>query len=717
MSEIYNGDSQGFDLMCDGYIDYAKEVISHRSVPDLRDGLKPIGRRCLYATSKLNNKSFSKSVTVLGEILKLHPHGDTSVYGSLCTIVDSNGTMNLPLFEGQGNFGRVYSSGSPAAPRYTKTKLNSYSELYLRDINAVEMVVSEEGDGFEPVVLPVRFPSALINGTSGMAVSVATAIPSFNLNDVIEITQDIIKTGEPSRNIVPDFPTGGILVSDESELAKIMLTGKGRLKIRAKVEIEGKVILVKEVPFGKTVENIIKNIDKAEISGIQSAFDASGSTSDTLLKITCKTQKVVDQVLLALYKHRILQTSFSSNMLFIKDKEPLYLGVKDTILHWLDWRRSVVKLKFEKLIDSLKEEEERLVYFTQLVRNLEWRDTYTDTVVKNGKKAGSTYLKGIFPDIDDSNCEWIADRNIASFNKGERYETRLATLLETKSEYQNVLKDIDTYILNDLEEVKNECRGVSARRTEVTYYDYKFTTNREKEPEDDSFCVYTVYKDGFLTKTRSGDNIDNKEVLTEIHAQANSILIGFDCFGRVLRVYGTDIPFTQKGSNGVYLNNYFEVPEDEEDYSIPYMSLLDGTKKMIVYKDGYAGFLDTSEWLDKTKKSKTLLNGVCRHVFDKLLEVYEEDEIPEYMLFVDDTQPKGVKLGLVKSSGIKEVGRITRTRILPGRDIETKYIKPLSSKEAFYGDLNIADLLDKFKYVDLDKVGLRRADEGRYLVD
>jgi len=252
----------------------------------------------------------------VGEIAKLHPHGDSSVYGALCNMTDKNGSMNVPVFVGQGHFGRVYSSSTPAAPRYTKSKLAETAQDYLRDMDACNLIPAEEGDGVEPEVFPVRYPAALVNGTSGMAVSVSTMIPSFNFKDVIELTQEYLKKGKCETIISPDYPTGGILVKDDAELTKIMLTGKGKIKIRAKVEIQGKEILVQEVPYGKTTESIIKAIDKAEIQGIQSVQSDKGLNSDNLIKINCKSKKVVETVLMQLYKHRILQTSISSNMLF-----------------------------------------------------------------------------------------------------------------------------------------------------------------------------------------------------------------------------------------------------------------------------------------------------------------------------------------------------------------------------------------------------------------
>ena len=679
-SSLYNGSSEGFTELHNGYIDYAKEVIARRSVPDIRDGLKPVGRRIIYACSKQKDifNSLTKCGTLVGKVMEIHPHGDSSIYQALCNMTDKYGGMNVPPFKGQGNFGEVHSTDGAAAMRYTKAKLDDVAKDYLRDMSACNMVQSEEGEGTEPEVFPVRFPTALVNGTSGMAVSVSTMIPSFNMLDVIELTQEYIKKGECSTLITPDFPTGGIIVKDDAEIAKIMHTGKGRLKIRAKVEIVGKEILVKEVPYGKTVEGILTAIDRAEIQGIQNVSDGAGLNSDNLIIITCKTLKVVESVLLQLYKHRILQTSFSSNMLFVENEEPVITGVYGVIERWVAWRRNIVIKKFTQSMNDIASELIQLDYFIRLIQNAEWRDTYTDKVIQVSKAEGKTYLKEIFEDIPEDVAQWIAERPLSAFNNGGRYLNRYNDLKNTEKEYQGYIDNVDEYIYQDLEDLKKTRKEYFTRRTEETYLDYRFSKISDSEIEDDSFCVYTIYKDGFMTKTRSTETIEGKEVLNQISAQANSTLIGFDCFGRVLRVFGTEIPFTNIGDNGEYLPRYFEA-DGFEGYRIMYMGLLDGTKRMLVYRDGFIGFLDTSEWVGK-KKIRTVQRGVDLNVYNLLLEVIEEEDYPEYLLVADDHLGK-VRFGVTKVDTIREASRKSRARVFSGNNLDIKYLAGMSYME------------------------------------
>lgn len=727
-NNLYNGSSEGFHELCDGYIDYAKEVIAKRSVPSVFDGLKPVGRRTVYACSLQKGifDSFFKCGTLVGKVMEYHPHGDSAIYLALCGMTDSHMGMCAPIFEGQGDLGSEFSTDKPAAMRYTKAKLGEIAKDYLRDMEACVMIPSEEGEGHEPKVLPVRFPAALTNGTSGMAVSVSTSTPSFNFLDVINLTQERIKKGECTTVITPDFPTGGIIVKNDAELVKIMRTGVGKLKIRAKVEIAGKEILVKEVPYGRTVEGIIKAIDRANITGLQSASDDTGQNSDTLIRITCKTMKIVESVLMQLYKHRILQNTFSSNMLFVENEEPLFTGVYGVIDKWLEWRRGIVRTLITKDLDRIRPELERLSYFMRLVNNPEWKAEMLERLAYKSKQKGREYLQEIFEDIPQSVVDWIIGRDVPAYNNGDRYANRYEDLLSLQKENEDYLSDIDSYIYNDLELLKKERSQYFDRRTTETYYDYRFSKISDSEIVDDSFCVYTLYEDGFLTKTREEVGGSGKKALCTIKAQANSTLIGFDCYGQLLRVYGEDIPFTAYGERGEYLPKYFGVEGFDGDYRIMYLGLLDGTKRMLIYSDGFVGFLDTSEFVGK-KKIKTVLRGVDDHVYDSLVEVVEESEytkadsegsrvLEDYLVVADDSGRK-VRFGVTKIDNIREASRKSRAKVFGGKDLDIGYCAFMSYMEL------IQFMEDPFNFVDrLKPLGNRRVygdesvimKEGRY---
>lgn len=676
MSNIYNGPSECIDTLIDGYMEYSEEVILRRAIPDMRDGLKKVHRRILYAmkAGKMD-QSLVKSLKIVGDAGKIHPHGDSSVYGAECLMTDENGSNNIAFLHGIGNFGKVYSNIKPAHQRYTKAMLNEYADDLFRDSDVMELIPSEEGDGVEPKVLNAIYPVVLVNGSSGIAVGTATMMPSFNFIDVLELTKKYIIKGklEVEDAIIPDFPAGGVLVCNREEIAKIMMTGHGKLKIRAKVEIEGMNILVKEVPVGKTAEGIVDAINKAEIRDIKEAIVALGRGSTNKVIITCKTKRAVEPVLLELYRRNILQNTFASNMFVVNDNEPAMMGVFDVVEEWTKWRKKVLKTKFEKLLADVQVEKHQLTSLMSLIGDEEKKDEFVRRATKEGKQSAIAYLKEVVNDITNGECDWIYDRGLGVFHRGGSYAKRLENLIESEKVWRKNLSDLEGYIVSELDELLRERRDKFPRKTEITYKDYKFSrVSNAVEIEDDSFCTYTLMKNGFLTKdryVRTGD-----DVFCSISARANSILIGFDNYGRVFRVIGKEIPFTD--DNGVYLPKYLGVESDIEEnygYRVLYLCELDGSKKTLVYRDGYIGFFDTSEFVGK-KNTRIIDKGVCTAVMDQLLEVFEEGEVPEYLLLADDTSDD-IKLGVVVMNTVPERSRTSRAKVLQGKDINTKYLK------------------------------------------
>lgn len=680
-NDIYNGSSEGFNFLLDGYMDYSKEVIARRAIPDLRDGLKPVQRRILYSAKLADKGELQKCVTFVSNAMKYHAHGDSSVWSAMSLLTDVNGSWNAPVIKGMGNFGRVESKAPPAAYRYPKAMLHPNADEYFKEKDVFEMIQSEEGDGVEPVVLYPSYPAILVNGTAGIAVSVGTRIPSFNMVDVLEITKKYITEGklDPIKDIIyPDFPTGGVLVKTDSEVAKIMATGRGKLKIRANVEILGNEIIVKEVPYGKTVEGIVDQIKDSDIKEIKSVMNTMGNNSNGLITIVCRSKRVVEWVLLELYRRNILQNYFASNILVINDGKPYIYGVHKIVEEWHKFRKSVIVKKFKNELEGIKEELEILDYFIRLISNNEWRDTYVVKATKVSKAEADRYLHEIFQDIPDNVCTWINGRAISAFNNGGRYLNRYQDLSDYQVYCKDMLEHPDKYIVEELNELikKNKGTAQGSRKTFISSTDYKFSKIVEAENiEDDSPCTYTLTKDGFLFKTREGYGINEDAIMWQFRGQANSVLVGFDNYGRVLRLSGTDVPFTLPNSNGLYLPKVFDATF-ETSYKILYMGICDGKKLMLVYRDGYVGFIDTSEWLDK-KVVKISSKGVCLAVMDKLLEVYEEEDFPQCLILADDTG-KNIKLGVVKTEDIPMRGRQSRAKIFGGTHIDTKYIKGCS---------------------------------------
>jgi DNA gyrase subunit A len=334
------------DEMKTSYLDYAMSVIVSRAIPDLRDGLKPVHRRILYAmyeTGNTSDKSYRKSARAVGEVMgKYHPHGDSAIYDSLVRMAQ-NFSMSVPLLDGQGNFGSM-DGDSAAAMRYTEVKMEKVANSLLADIekNTVDFQDNYDGKDREPTVLPSRFPNMLVNGAGGIAVGMATNIPPHNLGEIIDATLALINSSETSiaelMKIVPapDFPTGALILGTAGA-KKAYTEGRGSVIIRSKTKIEEIrkdrwAIVVSEIPYQVNKSNLIEKIAEVgkdrKIEGIAHVQDESDRLGVRIV-IELKRDATPEVVLNQLYKFTQLQTSFGCNMLALNGGRPEQLNLKD----------------------------------------------------------------------------------------------------------------------------------------------------------------------------------------------------------------------------------------------------------------------------------------------------------------------------------------------------------------------------------------------------
>ena len=340
------------------YIDYAMSVIVGRALPDVRDGLKPVHRRILHSMNDLGldpSKGYRKCARIVGEVLgKYHPHGDTSVYDALVRMAQDF-SMRYMLVDGHGNFGSV-DGDSAAAMRYTEARMNKIAVEMLRDINknTVDFIPNFDGEEKEPVVLPSRYPNLLVNGSSGIAVGMATNIPPHNLGEIIDGT--IMLIDNPETTILelmtvikgPDFPTGAIVMG-KSGIRAAYETGRGKVIVRAKAEIEEEngrhKIIVTEIPYqvnkAKLIENIADLVKDKKIVGISDLRDESDRDGMRIV-IELKKDANPNVVLNLLYKHTKMQDTFGVNMLALVNNEPQVLNIKQVLSYYIDFQKEVV---------------------------------------------------------------------------------------------------------------------------------------------------------------------------------------------------------------------------------------------------------------------------------------------------------------------------------------------------------------------------------------
>src|SRR5271167_2712193 len=354
------------------YIDYSMSVIVGRALPDVRDGLKPVHRRIMYAMHSeglASNKKYSKCAGVVGEVLKkYHPHGDSAVYDALVRMVQDFSLLH-PLIDGQGNFGSV--DGDPAAAyRYTEARLSKVAEEMLADIDqgTVDFIANFDGQTTEPTVLPGRIPNLLVNGSSGIAVGMATNIPPHNLSETCEATIALIKDPKlDTKEILkimkgPDFPTAGI-VRGKTGIKDYFETGRGSLRVQAKTEIEDikgnrQAIIITELPYQvnkatllETIADLVRDKKIPDISDIRDESDRKGMR----VVIEVKRDGNANVVLNQLFKHTQMETTFGVILLSLVDGRPRVLGVRDMLGHFIQHRKVVVtrrtKFQLRKALD------------------------------------------------------------------------------------------------------------------------------------------------------------------------------------------------------------------------------------------------------------------------------------------------------------------------------------------------------------------------------
>ena len=438
------------DEMKTSYIDYAMSVIIGRALPDVRDGLKPVHRRILYAMYDLNNvhnKPHKKSARIVGEVLgKYHPHGDTAVYDAIVRMAQDF-SQRYPLIDGHGNFGSI-DGDSAAAMRYTEARLQSYSEEMLDDIEKKTISFSPNFDGTleEPIVLPAKIPNLLVNGSSGIAVGMATNIPPHNLKEVVGAIIALIENPEITVDELvadhvkgPDFPTGAY-ITNRKEMAEIYKTGRGRVIMRSVVDIETdekknkNFIIISEIPYqvnkAKLVEDIADLINEKKVEGVSDIRDESNREGIRVV-IELKRGEEPDLILNHLYKHTNLQTSFGVIMLAIVDQKPRVLNLKEILNLFLSHRFEVItnRTKFE-----LKKAEDRMHILEGLRIAIENIDDVI-AIIKASKNAEEAKLALISNfDFSDLQAQSIVDMRLRALTGLE--------IEKIENEYQELMKRI-----------------------------------------------------------------------------------------------------------------------------------------------------------------------------------------------------------------------------------------------------------------------------------
>ena len=645
------------DTMEESYINYAMSVIASRALPDVRDGLKPVQRRILYSMSELNNtpdKPHRKCARIVGDTMgKYHPHGDSSIYGALVNMAQDWATR-YPMVDGHGNFGSVDGDGA-AAMRYTEARLSKISMEMLADIgkDTVDFVPNFDETEKEPTVLPSRYPNLLVNGTTGIAVGMATNIPPHNLREVIgavvkiidnRVEEDRDTTIEEILDVVkgPDFPTGGMILGTAG-IEEAYRTGRGKIRVRAVTDIEpmpnGKNrIVVTELPYmvnkARLIEKIAELVKEKRIDGITDLRDESDRQG---MRVCIELRKDVNPnvILNQLFKHTQLQDTFGVIMLALVNNEPKVLNLLDMLKYYLKHQEDVVtrRTKFE-----LNKAEERAHILQGLLIALDNIDEVI-SIIRGSRttQEAKTRLMERFG-LTDAQSQAIVDMRLRSLTglEREKLEAEYKELMARIAELKAILADEKKL----LGVIKEEIMVISAkygddRRTSIGYDEYDISME-DLIPVTNTVITMTklgyikrMSVDNFKNQNRGGKGIKGMQTIDEdyiedlILTKNHNYIMFFTNTGRVYRLKAYAIPEAGRTARGTAIVNLIQLLPGEKITAIISMKEYDDEKFLFMATRN--GMVKKTPMREYANVRKTGLQAIVLRENDELIEVKATD--------------------------------------------------------------------------------------------
>jgi DNA gyrase subunit A len=688
------------------YIDYAMSVIVGRALPDVRDGLKPVHRRILFSMYELGlspDKGYRKCARIVGDVLgKYHPHGDTSVYDALVRMAqDFN--MRYPLVDGHGNFGSVDGDGA-AAMRYTESKMGKITMELLREINknTVDFGPNFDGEEEEPLVLPSRFPNLLVNGSSGIAVGMATNIPPHNLGEVIDGIVMLIENSEitvldlMTKIKGPDFPTSGIILGTAG-IREAYETGRGKILVRAKTSIEEEKgrqsIIVTELPYqvnkARLVENIADLVKDKKIEGIYDLRDESDRDGMRMV-IELKKDANANVILNQLYKHTKLQDTFGVIMLALVNNEPQVLNLKQVLVHYIDFQKEVIRRRTQFDLDKalarahiLEGLRIALDHIDQVIALI--RSSRTTEIARNG-------LMEAFG-LSEKQAQSILDLRLQRLTGLEREKI--------EDEYNALMKDIAYY----REVLANEELVLNIIRDELIEIKAKYSDERrtaiERNPNDidiedliqEQEVVITLTHSGYIKRILADTYTAQKRGGRGIQAMAtkeddfvehifitstHNHLLFFTNLGRVYRLKGYELPEAGRSAKGTNLVNILPLNPGEKIQAIMPVKEFEEDKFLVMAtKEGIIKKTDLTQYSAIRKNG---LNAINLRDGDELIGVRMTDGQSEILIVTEngysmrfnesDVRPMGRTATGVKAITLRETDiAVSMNVIAEGEDV------------------------------------------------
>lgn len=576
------------------FLDYAMSVIVARALPDVRDGLKPVHRRILYAMNDLgmtSDKAYKKSARIVGEVIgKYHPHGDTAVYFTMVRMAQDFSYRNM-LVDGHGNFGSV-DGDMAAAMRYTEARMSKISMELLRDINkdTIDYADNYDGSEREPVILPARFPNLLVNGSSGIAVGMATNIPTHHLGEVIDGVLALSNDPDISiRELMeyipgPDFPTAGMIMG-RSGIRRAYESGRGSITVRGRVDIEEKkngkeTIVITEIPYqvnkARLVERIAELAREKKIDGITSLNDESDRSG---MRIIIEVRRDISASVIVnnLFKMTALQTTFGINMLALVDNHPKVLNLKEILYYYLEHQKVVIRRRTEF---ELRKAEAR----AHILEGLRIALDNIDAIIKliRGSKTSDVAKEGLMTqfNLSDKQAQAILDMRLQRLTglEREKIEEEYQNLVALINDLKAILADderILEIIREELEEIK--VKYADKRRTEILAGDLVSLEDEDLIPEEE--VAITLTKRGYIkrlplstyrSQRRGGRGIQGMSTHEDdfvehlVATSTHDTLLFFTNTGKVYRSKGYEVPEYGRTAKGIPIINLLGIESQEQ---------------------------------------------------------------------------------------------------------------------------------------------------------
>ena len=672
------------------YIDYAMSVIASRALPDVRDGLKPVQRRVLYSMIELNNgpdKPHRKSARIVGDTMgKYHPHGDSSIYGALVNMAQP-WSLRHPLVDGHGNFGSVDGDGA-AAMRYTEARLSKISMELLADINkdTVDFVPNFDETEKEPSVLPSRFPNLLVNGTTGIAVGMATNIPPHNLREVVDAVVKIIDDRiiddketeiEDILSIVkaPDFPTGGIILGTRGS-EEAYRTGRGKVRVRAVTNIEtmanGKSrIVVSELPYMVNKANLILKIAELvklkKIDGITDLRDESDREGMRIV-IELRRDANANVIMNQLYKHTQMQDTFGIIMLALVNNEPKVMNLLDMLKYYIKHQEEVVTRRTKYDLNKAEERDHILQGLLIALDNI-------DEVIQIIRSSQNTQVaKDRLMDrfgLTDVQAQAIVDMRLRTLTglEREKIENEHRELLAKIAELKAILADeklLLGVIRTEIKEIADKYGD--DRRSKIGFDEYDISME-DMIPRDNTIIAMTnlgyikrMTVDNFKSQNRGGKGIKAMQTIEEdfiadlLMTTTHHYIMFFTNYGRVYRLKAYEIPEASRTSRGTAIVNLLQLNPGEKITAImPVKDFEENKNFFMITKKGIAKKTHIVEYCNVRKNGLTAIN---LRDDDELIEVKITDENTEIFLVTKHGMCIRFKETDVRATGRSSMGVI-----------------------------------------------------------